>query len=86
MIGCVAGRYVLSGQSSAESGGYHGENHHFFGRIWNKGYHGSMGESRWLCEIYCGKAMEVRLLLLAVSDIILSLIAFELDVKPLSIF
>ena len=25
-IGCVAGRYVLSGQSSAESGGYHGEN------------------------------------------------------------
>ena len=29
MIGCVAGRYVLSGQSSAESGGYHGENHHF---------------------------------------------------------
>ena len=26
MIGCVAGRYVLSGQSSAESGGYHGEN------------------------------------------------------------
>ena len=28
-IGCVAGRYVLSGQSSAESGGYHGENHHF---------------------------------------------------------
>jgi hypothetical protein len=45
-----------------------------------------MGESRWLCEIYCGKAMEVRLLLLAVSDIILSLIAFELDVKPLSIF
>ena len=29
MIGCVAGRYVLSGQSSAESGGYHGEHHHF---------------------------------------------------------
>ena len=29
LIGCVAGRYVLSGQSSAESGGYHGENHHF---------------------------------------------------------
>ena len=29
MIGCVAGRYVLSEQSSAESGGYHGENHHF---------------------------------------------------------
>ena len=29
MIGCVAGRYALSGQSSAESGGYHGENHHF---------------------------------------------------------
>ena len=26
MIGCVAGRYVLSGQSSAESGGYHSEN------------------------------------------------------------
>ena len=26
LIGCVAGRYVLSGQSSAESGGYHGEN------------------------------------------------------------
>ena len=29
MIGCVAGRYVLSGQSSAESGGYHGEHDHF---------------------------------------------------------
>ena len=29
MIGCVAGRYVLSGQLSAESGRYHGENHHF---------------------------------------------------------
>lgn len=29
MIGCVAGRYILSGQSSAESGGYHGEAHHF---------------------------------------------------------
>ena len=29
MIGWVAGRDVLSGQSSAESGGYHGENHHF---------------------------------------------------------
>ena len=46
MIGCVAGRYVLSGQLSAESGSYHGENHHFFGRIWNKGYHGSVGASR----------------------------------------
>ena len=32
LIGCVAGRCVLSGQSSAESGGYHGENHHFFSR------------------------------------------------------
>ena len=29
MIGCVAGRYVLSGQSSSECGGYHGEDHHF---------------------------------------------------------
>ena len=86
MIGCVAGRYVLSGQSSAESGGYHSENHHFFGRIWNKGYHGSVGASIWFFKIYYGKAMEVRLLLLAVFDIILSLIAFELDVKPLSIF
>ena len=86
MIGCVAGRYVLSGQSSAESGGYHGENHHFFGRIWNKGYHGSVGASIWFFKIYYGKAMDVRLLLLAVFDIILSLIAFELDVKPLSIF
>ena len=36
-IECVAGRYVLSGQSSAESGGYHGEHHYFFSRIWNKG-------------------------------------------------
>ena len=26
MIGCVARRYVLSEQSSAESGGYHSEN------------------------------------------------------------
>ena len=63
MIGCVAGRYVLSGQSSAESGGYHGENHHFFGRIWNKGYHGSVGTSRWFCIIYHDKATIVRLLL-----------------------
>ena len=63
MIGCVAGRYVLSGQSSAESGGYHGENHHFFGRIWNKGYHGSVGTSRWFCKIYCGKAVIVGLIL-----------------------
>ena len=63
MIGCVAGRYVLSGQSSAESGGYHGENHHFFGRIWNKGYHGSVGTSRWFCKIYHDKATIVRLLL-----------------------
>ena len=29
LIGCVAGRCVLSGQSSAESGGYYGENYHF---------------------------------------------------------
>ena len=43
MIGCVAGRYALSGKSSAESGGYHREHHHFFSRIWNKGYHGSVG-------------------------------------------
>ena len=26
LIGCVAGRYALSGQSSTESGGYHDEN------------------------------------------------------------
>ena len=45
-----------------------------------------MGASIWFFKIYYGKAMEVRLLLLAVFDIILSLIAFELDVKPLSIF
>ena len=62
MIGCVAGRYVLSGQSSAESGGYHGENHHFSGRIWNRGYHGSAGASRWFCKIYCGKAVIVGLI------------------------
>ena len=48
---------------SAESGGYHGENHHFFSRIWNKGYHGSVGTSRWFCKIYHDKATIVRLLL-----------------------
>ena len=46
MIGCVAGRYVLSGESLAESGGYHGENHHFFSVICDKGYHGLQGTSR----------------------------------------
>ena len=61
-IGCVAGRYVLSGRLSAESGGYHGENHHFSGRIWNKGYHGSIGASRCFFKIYCGKAVKVGLL------------------------
>ena len=35
----------------------------FVGRIWNKGYHGSMGASRWFCRIYCGKAVEVRLII-----------------------
>ena len=62
MIGCVAGRCVLSGRSSTESGGYHGEHHHFFGRIWNKGYHGSMGASRWFCKFYCDKAVIVGLI------------------------
>ena len=63
MIGCVAGRYVLSGQSLTESGGYHGENHHFFSRIWNKRYHGSVGASIWFCDFYCDKAIEVRLII-----------------------
>ena len=68
MIGCVAGRYVLSGQSSAESSGSHRDNHHFFGRIWNKGYHGSMGASRWFCKIYCGKVKEVGLILYVMAS------------------
>ena len=63
MIGCVARRYVLSGQSLTESGGYHGENHHFFSRIWNKRYHGSVGASIWFCDFYCDKAIEVRLII-----------------------
>jgi hypothetical protein len=50
-------RYIPS-----ESGGYHGENYHFFGRIWNKGYHGSVGASIWFCKFYCGKAAIVGLI------------------------
>ena len=34
----------------------------FGSRIWNKGYHGSVGASIWFCEIYCGKVIEVRLI------------------------
>ena len=33
----------------------------FVSRIWNKGYRGSMGASRWFCKIYCDKVVEVRL-------------------------
>ena len=35
----------------------------FVSRIWNKGYHGSVGTSRWFCKIYHDKATIVRLLL-----------------------
>ena len=57
MIGCVAGRYVLSGQSSTESGGYHGEHHHFsagFGikgimEAWVRQY--GLGLSQILCKV-----------------------------------
>ena len=34
----------------------------FVSRIWNKGYHGSMGASIWFCKFYCNKAIEVGLL------------------------
>ena len=27
----------------------------FVSRIWNKGYHGSVGASIWFCKIYHGK-------------------------------
>ena len=33
-----------------------------FSKIWNKGYHGSVGASRWFCKIYCGKAVIVGLI------------------------
>ena len=34
----------------------------FVSRIWNKGYHESVGASILFCEIYCGKAVEVSLI------------------------
>ena len=34
----------------------------FVSRIWNKGYHGSVGASIWFCKFYCGKAVEVGLI------------------------
>ena len=33
----------------------------FVSKIWNKGYHGSVGASRWFCRIYYGKAIIVGL-------------------------
>ena len=35
----------------------------FASRIWNKGYRGSMGASRWFCKIYCDKAVIVGLII-----------------------
>ena len=35
----------------------------FVSKIWNKGYHGSVGASIWFCKFYCGKAVEVRLMM-----------------------
>ena len=61
--GVLRGGTFFPGWLSAESGGYHGENHHFFSRIWNKGYHGSVGASRWFWGIHCGKAVAVRLMM-----------------------
>ena len=34
----------------------------FVSRIWNKGYHESVGASILFCEIYCGKAVIVGLM------------------------
>ena len=33
----------------------------FVSRIWNKGYHGSAGASRWFCKIYRDKVVIVGL-------------------------
>ena len=38
-----------------------------FSKIWNKGYHGSVGASRWFCKIYCGKAVVVGLICVVCS-------------------
>ena len=55
MIGCVAGRYVLSGQSSAESGGYHGEHHHFSAGFGIKGI-----MEAWVRQDSFGKFITVK--------------------------
>ena len=34
----------------------------FVSRIWNKGYHGSVGASIWFCKFYCNKAVIVGLM------------------------
>ena len=43
-----------------------------FSRIWNKGYHGSMGASRWFCKIYYCKATELRLIYLLLKTAFVS--------------
>jgi len=63
----VAGRYVLSGQYPLKVVVITVRTTTFVSRIWNKGYHGSVGTSIWFCKIYYDKAEEVRLMLLICS-------------------
>ena len=69
-IGCVAGRLIFQGWSTARQCSKWTRPHlvdgfkpiHKIGGICDREYHGLQGASRWFCKIYCGKATKVCLI------------------------
>ena len=69
-IGCVAGRLIFQGWSTARQCSKWTRPHlvdgfksiHKISGICDREYHGLLGASRWFCKIYCGKATKVCLI------------------------